>query len=103
MGAVGAEAFDLALRALDHGLKVGDELFVHGSVGAAKSIAGGGARSIENPEHRDVLVAAGLDAPRVPAIAIPVTEASHVERSFKQRCRRYGSSGLRATRRFSAK
>jgi hypothetical protein len=64
---VGAEAFDLALRALDHGLKVGDELFVHGSVGGAKSIAGGGARSIEKPEHRDVLVAAGLDVRRVPA------------------------------------
>jgi hypothetical protein len=53
---VGREAFDLAARPLDHSLKVDHELLVYRVVCGTKGVEGGGAGSVEDPEHGEVLV-----------------------------------------------
>jgi hypothetical protein len=50
------ESFDLALGSLDHRLQIDDELLVNRVSAARKSIEGGSAGSIENPEHREMFV-----------------------------------------------
>jgi len=61
VGEARGEAFDLALRPLDHDLEVRDELFVDGVICRPKGVERSRARSIEDPEHCELFMSGLLD------------------------------------------
>jgi hypothetical protein len=55
------QALDFAVCPPHHRLQVGDKLLVYGVVGCAERVESGGASSVENPEHGEVLLSVLLD------------------------------------------
>jgi hypothetical protein len=70
-----AEALDLTLRSLDHRLEVGNESLVDRVVCRAERVERGRARSVQNPEHGELLWGSGFDEHLVPRNAAVLTGA----------------------------